>query len=955
MKDPLDNGRTAEMFPDAQPPTADEKLVIGAALKRLGSVDKTVKELGSGWGAERVRFVCAALQDAPQVTVPQVTEAPPPVPPADALFRDYLNYVTAIFRPGDTLCFVAIEHNLDGDREQESIVNEFVSYEEAITRGAFDELTRANNTTSRNPRNTKSSIYVATNTFHASLIGQKTGRTQENVVAVRAVQADVDYNGAATMDAIKSSDLVPPPSIVVESSPGKFQGIWLVDDIAREHAKPLMQAIAATFNTDKAVAEIARVMRVPGFINRKYESAPVAHTVMQTNTRYHREDFKVGMPQQSEKFEQKNPDGWVNEIRLQHGQIYNQLVKLAGYYVRQHNADDPEVLYRLLASHCETAVDRDGVSKFHCNMNQVRGYAEKWAKEFETKAAYEARTRLKLNQQPTAQPAHAQEQANRAQAASNNAPGSFPQGEWAELRQIEGKLTPVLPFLPEYLPEAVRLWCMDVAERMSLPLDFTGIAALTVISGAIGRRAFVFPKAFDKKWKESIALSGALVADSGKKKTPVWKMMINPLVELEMKWRAQYAKDMKAYTTLYKDWERDYKKGDATADEEPEKPICRRAVFTDCTPEALHAALEHNAEGVLYFRDELTSWVEELEQEGRQSQRGIFLCGMNGNDVYPLDRIGRGAVYATMCIGVGGNFQPELLRNFLSDNRNIEDGLVQRFGMIVWPNEAKLPRVDRPASYNEAAYRTVIHTLANLKYDKGKDTSPVELHFDAEAQKLFNGWDEQREDRMYLERRSGMKSSLSKYSGMMPKAAALFQLIDLARGGGALGGTYYIDAHHTKMAISLFQYLESHLNRIHSSAFEPWQTAEFVIAKNIAEGTMPDGMTARDIKRKWNATKNMLAEDIEMALENLQEHGWVRHDGVKPKGPGRPTTVWYVNPLAKGKDVYKAVTIAPAIPVALDAPVKPVVAVKTVILSDIEEPGKVYGPEMYGPDGGLGF
>jgi hypothetical protein len=180
-----------------------------------------------------------------------------------------------------------------------------------------------------------------------------------------------------------------------------------VDGISKEEAKPLMQAIAAEFHTDSAVAEVARVMRVPGFVNRKYESAPIAHTATQTNTRYSRTDFKLRVSAPTE-IKEKNPDGWTKEIQLQHGNIYNQLVKLAGYYVREHNADDPDVLYALLAQHCETAVDRDGVTPFRCNMEQVRQLAKKWSQEFETKAEYEARTKLTLNsttpgQQPSAQ------------------------------------------------------------------------------------------------------------------------------------------------------------------------------------------------------------------------------------------------------------------------------------------------------------------------------------------------------------------------------------------------------------------------------------------------------------------------------------------------------------------------------------------------------------------------
>jgi DNA primase RepB-like protein len=317
---------------------------------------------------------------------PEPVENTPQIDDPDQ-YHDFYNYVSAIGRPGDTLCFVGIAHNTD--KSKEKIENDFVLFEKATTREYFRELQGSN---------AGASIYLAMNAFPASLVGQKTGRTQENVVEVRAVQADVDYNGAVTMDAIKSSASVPPPSIVVESSPGKFQGIWLVDTFTKDEAKPLMQAIASTFGTDSAVAEIARVMRVPGFVNRKYDSAPIARTVSQKNTRYTRADFRVTIPES--KFEAR-ADNWVNDVVITHGSAYNDLLSLAGYYVRSKNIDDPEMLYKLLAGHCEHAVDRDGRTPWQPNLSQVREYTNKWANEFETGQQIDARTKLVLNQQPS--------------------------------------------------------------------------------------------------------------------------------------------------------------------------------------------------------------------------------------------------------------------------------------------------------------------------------------------------------------------------------------------------------------------------------------------------------------------------------------------------------------------------------------------------------------------------
>jgi hypothetical protein len=291
----------------------------------------------------------------------------------DAQFHEYENYLKAIFRPGDTLCFLGIDHKTD-DREQD-----FVSYEKAVSREYFDELSKSNEV---------GSIYVATNTFPASLIGQKAGRTQENVVAVRALQADADNNGAATADAIQHSALVPPPSIIVESSPNKRQAIWLVDDILKEDAKPLMQAIASTFGTDSAVAEVARVMRVPGFVNRKYDAAPVARTLSQTNTRYRREDFKVYA--EVTKFEQRTaPEEYLNAPFIaqggQYGGIYNHVLKIVGHYVAK--IKDGDVMFDIVKGCKERngCFYADGVTAYEWDEEKVRQQCLKQVDEWKDK------------------------------------------------------------------------------------------------------------------------------------------------------------------------------------------------------------------------------------------------------------------------------------------------------------------------------------------------------------------------------------------------------------------------------------------------------------------------------------------------------------------------------------------------------------------------------------------
>ena len=90
------------------------------------------------------------------------------------------------------------------------------------------------------------------------------GRTSENVIKVRAVYADMD--GAPLDKALEYN-----PSLVVESSLGRFHCYWFVKDVPLEAFKTLQQNIIRVLNSDKSVHDLPRVLRVPGYMHLKYE------------------------------------------------------------------------------------------------------------------------------------------------------------------------------------------------------------------------------------------------------------------------------------------------------------------------------------------------------------------------------------------------------------------------------------------------------------------------------------------------------------------------------------------------------------------------------------------------------------------------------------------------------------------------------------------------------------
>lgn len=61
------------------------------------------------------------------------------------------------------------------------------------------------------------------------------------------------------------------PSLIVETSPKKFHYYWLTSTENADEWLAVMRGLARTYNTDTAVCDLARIMRIPGFHHNKRE------------------------------------------------------------------------------------------------------------------------------------------------------------------------------------------------------------------------------------------------------------------------------------------------------------------------------------------------------------------------------------------------------------------------------------------------------------------------------------------------------------------------------------------------------------------------------------------------------------------------------------------------------------------------------------------------------------
>jgi hypothetical protein len=137
-------------------------------------------------------------------------------------------------------------------------------------------------------------IYVGMNALqrHAST------RTKDDIEKISHVYLDLDRGGATSLEALEYSDLVPRPNYVLNTSPEKFQVVWKVEGMTIEEAEALNQAMVREFDGDPAATDSTRVLRLPGFSNKKYEADFYVQARTESTRTYHLRDFKLQIDSQ---------------------------------------------------------------------------------------------------------------------------------------------------------------------------------------------------------------------------------------------------------------------------------------------------------------------------------------------------------------------------------------------------------------------------------------------------------------------------------------------------------------------------------------------------------------------------------------------------------------------------------------------------------------------------------
>lgn len=478
---------------------------------------------------------------------------------------------------------------------------------------------------------------------------------------------------------------------------------------------------------------------------------------------------------------------------------------------------------------------------------------------------------------------------------------------------VENTLLPVLPFTLDMVPEPLHNWLKDIAHRRQCPLDFVAIPAIVMIASLVGARCAIKPNRHDD-WTVVPNLWGGILGDPGTLKSPICSEVLFPFGYLELKANETYHEQKSLYDaekTIFLEaknaLERQIKEnvehgngGELSRVQEklttllkkcPPSPVHKRYKVSDTTVEKMQEILSQNPGGVLVFRDELMGFLETWEKKGHESDRSFYLEAWNGDKPYTIDRIGRGTVHAAnICVSILGTTQPDKIGVYLHKaiNKMDNDGLLQRFQLLVYPDKKTWKLVDE--SPNPFAKGRVFHickTIDTLKFTdhgakesellyEGQYTIPY-FRFSPEAQTFFHDWIRQLQEKLETKDHPLLIQHLSKYRSLMPSLALVFHIINVS--DGLVKGNIPLSS--VQQAVSCCAYLESHARRIYGMVLESTFTAGPTISKAdelFAWIKKQSANTGQPLKRRFilRYSKFRSSKELDPLLADLIQMGYIQ-------------------------------------------------------------------------------
>jgi len=666
------------------------------------------------------------------------------------------------------------------------------------------------------------------------------------------------------------------PSYILETSPGKYQVGFIINDTEESrdsaYCSRALNILAKRhlINADKSGNNIVRYVRLPvGTNTKKREAGNFQHCLQlwQPSRKFNLPDIlkalgidlssadtapksKSKAKQQAEIIESQLDVRQSIEDIMTGDNFHDGLVRLAARYAaRGMQRDDIE--YTLIAAMNASAAKEYDKERWQARMAEIPSAIDsaiaKYGNEFAGKTALHT-TPLNL----------------------------FP----------DALGTPPIFSFEDY-PEVIADLAKDVSKRTGADPVIPAWTAIAVATALIHDKHKLQVKALDNRWLESARLWIGFVGEPATKKSPAMSEVLSTIQNLQAKWYQEYI-------IKYEQWEIKAAAAEKQKLPKPKRPHLQKCFVNDTTLEALADILEYNNGGVLALHDELSGWFGSMDcyrQKGISKDRPAWLTAYNGGE-HHIDRAGKQPRYIkNFSVSLVGGIQPDPMRRIASQLG--DDGLLQRFIML-------------PINLAEKGEDAKPDAMAHEKWNKlcdylsSYEEIPALITLSPEAQKIIN---ESRKQLHALGQNPAfnkkLQAALQKGEGQLARLTLIFHIIENRDGCNFAclekAPSAVVNATTATKAARLYlQFIVPNMIRFYHDVIgdsEEMRSARLIAGFILAHNK--EYVTEREIYRAHRDFRGEGRPRLLKAMEQLEMAGWL---SPQLERPGRPPNTWLVNP-----------------------------------------------------------
>jgi hypothetical protein len=404
---------------------------------------------------------------------------------------------------------------------------------------------------------------------------------------------------------------------------------------------------------------------------------------------------------------------------------------------------------------------------------------------------------------------------------------------------------------------------LETAQAMPTSPEFLLTTLLPTAATLIGTSSRVVVKA-KGKYKQPCIFWTAVVARSGQLKTPAQKVVLDPLIQLEIKANEQYQADLEQYEIRLANWKKD-KKADPA--DKPKPPIRKRYISKDATVEALERIHGQNPRGLLVHRDEIAEdfKADNAYRNGKGGDREKKLDQFNGSPLI-IDRKEREITLERSAISRTGSIQWDVLQSLMGDGRD-DNGTFARWLFCAAeapPRFINLLEDDIDTGIEEL----LMHLYKRL--EKMPEDRDYLLSF--EAKQLFQEWQHELVRAELEESHPGLQLVYPKIEAYTARFALLLHVVNSALAEvtpPAVIGDYTMSA-----AIKLAKYyLEQSKLVMATNSPQSGLTGVLLKIQKYAQGK-PNGIKVYKLKSAIKALRNKPQEELLSHCRWLSENSY---------------------------------------------------------------------------------